>query len=48
VQIHAYIDMVGTFEIASVQANFNDLPYAEARQSVELFSHQVMPFFADS
>jgi alkanesulfonate monooxygenase SsuD/methylene tetrahydromethanopterin reductase-like flavin-dependent oxidoreductase (luciferase family) len=47
-QIQAYIDTIGTFEIASVQAIFNDLPYVEARQSIELFSRKVMPVFADS
>jgi alkanesulfonate monooxygenase SsuD/methylene tetrahydromethanopterin reductase-like flavin-dependent oxidoreductase (luciferase family) len=46
-QIQAYVDTVGPFEIASVQAIFNDLPYADARRSIELFSREVMPVFLD-
>jgi len=40
-QIQAYVETVGPFEIASVQAIFNDLPYADARRSIELFSGDV-------
>jgi alkanesulfonate monooxygenase SsuD/methylene tetrahydromethanopterin reductase-like flavin-dependent oxidoreductase (luciferase family) len=45
-QIEDYIQLVGEFEIASLQVNFSDLPYAVARPSMELFAREVMPKFA--
>lgn len=45
-QIVRYDDEVGGFEVASLQVNFNDLPYAAAERSVRLFSEAVMPRFA--
>jgi alkanesulfonate monooxygenase SsuD/methylene tetrahydromethanopterin reductase-like flavin-dependent oxidoreductase (luciferase family) len=47
-QLEAFIDRVGTFEIASLQVNFSDLPFAEASRSMELFATNVMPRFAAS
>ena len=45
-QIVRYNDEVGGFEVASLQINFNDLPYAAADRSLRLFSEAVMPKFA--
>ncbi len=45
--ITAYDEMVGGFEIASMQVNFNTLPVAEADASMRLFAAEVMPHFAD-
>jgi alkanesulfonate monooxygenase SsuD/methylene tetrahydromethanopterin reductase-like flavin-dependent oxidoreductase (luciferase family) len=42
-QIRDYAETVGGFEVASLQVNFNDLPYATALASMELFAHEVMP-----
>jgi alkanesulfonate monooxygenase SsuD/methylene tetrahydromethanopterin reductase-like flavin-dependent oxidoreductase (luciferase family) len=42
-QINAYRRNVGEFEIASLQVNFNTIPYAEAKKSMELFAREVMP-----
>lgn len=47
-QIEAYAQTSGEFEVASVQAIFNDLAYAEALRSIELFSREVMPRFGAS
>lgn len=44
-QIEAYIELIGGFESASLQVNFNDLPYEAAAQSVRLFGEKVMPRF---
>ena len=44
-QITGYYDMVGGFEIASLQVNFNTVPFDDARASVELFAREVMPYF---
>jgi alkanesulfonate monooxygenase SsuD/methylene tetrahydromethanopterin reductase-like flavin-dependent oxidoreductase (luciferase family) len=44
-QIEEYLEMVGDFEIASLQVNFSDLPYKVARPSMELFAREVMPKF---
>jgi alkanesulfonate monooxygenase SsuD/methylene tetrahydromethanopterin reductase-like flavin-dependent oxidoreductase (luciferase family) len=44
-QIEDYIELVGEFEVASLQVNFSDLPYALARPSMELFAREVMPKF---
>lgn len=44
-QIADYQQRVGGFEIASLQVNFNDLPFDDARRSVELFGRDVIPRF---
>lgn len=44
-QIEDYIEMVGDFDIASLQVNFTDLPYAEALKSMTLFAKDVLPKF---
>src|SRR5207237_449197 len=38
----------GEFEHASLQVNFNTMPYEEALASMRLFAQEVMPRFADS
>jgi alkanesulfonate monooxygenase SsuD/methylene tetrahydromethanopterin reductase-like flavin-dependent oxidoreductase (luciferase family) len=45
-QIADYQKLVGGFEIASLQVNFNTLAFEDARRSVELFAREVMPHFA--
>ena len=45
-QIAAYRDKIGDFEMASLQVNFNTIPYAEAKGSMELFAREVMPKIA--
>ena len=47
-QIDGYLDMVGPFEIASLQVNFFDLAFEHARASVELFGREVIPRYAGS
>lgn len=42
-----YYHEVGGFNIASMQVNFNTLPVEAAEASMQLFSKQVMPHFAD-
>jgi alkanesulfonate monooxygenase SsuD/methylene tetrahydromethanopterin reductase-like flavin-dependent oxidoreductase (luciferase family) len=42
-QIAAYREEVGEFEIASLQVNFNTIPYADAKRSMKLFAKKVMP-----
>jgi alkanesulfonate monooxygenase SsuD/methylene tetrahydromethanopterin reductase-like flavin-dependent oxidoreductase (luciferase family) len=44
-QLEAFIERVGPFEIASLQVNFSELPFEEARRSMQLFASQVMPRF---
>lgn len=46
-QIAAYNELVGGFESASMQANFNTITYEQAERSVRLFAEEVMPRFAD-
>ena len=41
-QIQAYRAAVGEFELASLQVNFNTIPYADAIRSMRLFSSEVM------
>ncbi|MCP4330696.1 MAG: LLM class flavin-dependent oxidoreductase [Alphaproteobacteria bacterium] len=43
--IAGYDDMVGGFEIASLQVNFNTISGAEAAASMQLFAERVMPRF---
>jgi len=45
-QIAAYDEMMGGFEIASLQVNFNTIPLEAAQRSMRLFSEKVMPRFA--
>ncbi len=45
-QIAEYQKLVGGFEIASLQVNFNTLAFDDARRSVDLFAREVMPHFA--
>jgi hypothetical protein len=42
-QIAAYAEMVGGFEIASLQVNFNDLAVEPAERTMRLFAEEVMP-----
>jgi alkanesulfonate monooxygenase SsuD/methylene tetrahydromethanopterin reductase-like flavin-dependent oxidoreductase (luciferase family) len=44
--IAAYDKLVGGFEIASLQVNFNTIPVEAAQRSMRLFSEKVMPRFA--
>ena len=46
--IEAYDEMVGGFDIASMQVNFNTIPAAAAERSMRLFGEQVMPHFGVS
>lgn len=41
-QIAAYDESVGGIEMASMQVNFNTIPYAEAARSMRLFAEKVM------
>jgi alkanesulfonate monooxygenase SsuD/methylene tetrahydromethanopterin reductase-like flavin-dependent oxidoreductase (luciferase family) len=43
-----YQELVGGFEIASLQVNFNTISYDQAARSMELFSEKVMPRFASA
>jgi alkanesulfonate monooxygenase SsuD/methylene tetrahydromethanopterin reductase-like flavin-dependent oxidoreductase (luciferase family) len=44
--IAAYDALVGGFEIASLQVNFNTIPLDAAQRSMRLFAEKVMPRFA--
>jgi alkanesulfonate monooxygenase SsuD/methylene tetrahydromethanopterin reductase-like flavin-dependent oxidoreductase (luciferase family) len=44
--IATYRAQIGSFEIASLQVNFNDLPVVAAEQSMRLFGERVMPRLA--
>jgi alkanesulfonate monooxygenase SsuD/methylene tetrahydromethanopterin reductase-like flavin-dependent oxidoreductase (luciferase family) len=44
--IAAYDNLVGGFEIASLQVNFNTVPVEAAQRSMRLFAEKVMPRFA--
>lgn len=44
-QIETYVERVGGFESASLQVNFNMVPYEEASRSARLFATKVMPRF---
>ena len=44
--IAAYQRQVGGFEIASLQVNFNDLPFPAAKASMRLFGEAVLPLVA--
>ncbi len=43
--IAAYVDMVGEFEIASLQVNFHTMAVDDAERSMRLFAEAVMPHF---
>lgn len=43
--IASYHELVGGFEIASLQVNFNTIPVDEAEASMRLFAAEVMPAF---
>lgn len=42
-QLADYDRQVGGFEVASLQVNFNTVPYGQAKSSVELFAKEVIP-----
>lgn len=42
-QIKAYQALVGRFEVASLQVNFNTISLPDARRSTELFGREVLP-----
>jgi alkanesulfonate monooxygenase SsuD/methylene tetrahydromethanopterin reductase-like flavin-dependent oxidoreductase (luciferase family) len=44
-QLHAFDRELGGVDHVSMQVNFNDMPYAEAEQSVRLFGEKVIPHF---
>lgn len=44
--IASYVDLVGEFEIASLQVNFNTLAVDDAERSMRLFAEAVMPHWA--
>jgi len=44
--IATYHALIGPFEIASLQVNFNDLPLAAAERSMRLFGENVLPRLA--
>lgn len=46
--IAAYQELVGGFEIASMQVNFNTIPIDAAEASMRLFAERVMPKFTDT
>jgi alkanesulfonate monooxygenase SsuD/methylene tetrahydromethanopterin reductase-like flavin-dependent oxidoreductase (luciferase family) len=45
-QIAAYQELIGGFESASLQVNFNTIGQAEAESSMRLFAEKVIPRFA--
>lgn len=45
-QLRAYSESIGGFDIASLQVNFYDIPFAAARKSMALFARDVMPKFS--
>jgi alkanesulfonate monooxygenase SsuD/methylene tetrahydromethanopterin reductase-like flavin-dependent oxidoreductase (luciferase family) len=45
-RIHEYQRLTGGFDSASLQVNFNTIPFAAAAESVRLFGRAVMPKFA--
>ena len=42
-QARAYQELIGGFEVASLQVNFATLPFAEAERSLQLFGREVLP-----
>lgn len=47
-QIRDYTDLVGEFEIASMQVNFDMISLEAAKRSMTLFSREVLPAFGKS
>lgn len=47
-RIACYHRIVGGFDIASMQVNFNTIPIEEAASSVRLFGREVIPRFSES
>ena len=45
-QLHEFERVMSGVDHASMQVNFDDMPYAEAERSVRLFGEKVMPHFA--
>ncbi len=45
-QFHEFDRAMGGVDHASLQVNFNDMPYHDAEQSMRLFGEKVMPHFA--
>ena len=45
-QVAAYDKLIGGFEIASLQVNFNTIPFEAAQRSMRLFSEKVIPRFS--
>jgi alkanesulfonate monooxygenase SsuD/methylene tetrahydromethanopterin reductase-like flavin-dependent oxidoreductase (luciferase family) len=45
-QLHEFDRVMGGVDHASMQVNFNDMPYADAEQSVRLFGEKVIPHSA--
>ena len=45
-QIRDYQEMLGGFESASMQVNFNTISIEDAKRSMQLFAHEVMPTIA--
>ncbi len=43
--IARFVDFMGPFEHASLQINFGDMGYADARRSMQLFASEVLPEF---
>ncbi len=46
-QIDTYQHSIGGFEVASLQVNFNLIPYDDAARSMKLFGEKVIPRFAE-
>jgi alkanesulfonate monooxygenase SsuD/methylene tetrahydromethanopterin reductase-like flavin-dependent oxidoreductase (luciferase family) len=44
--IAAQVEQIGPFDIASMQINFTDLEYEDARASMRLFAREVLPHFS--
>ena len=47
-KIAMYNDLVGGFEVASLQVNFNTIPLDAAQRSMRLFAEKVMPRFGSA
>jgi alkanesulfonate monooxygenase SsuD/methylene tetrahydromethanopterin reductase-like flavin-dependent oxidoreductase (luciferase family) len=45
--VQRYRRLIGDFEIASLQVNFNDIKFADAQASMHLFGEQVLPRLKD-
>ena len=45
--IAEYLDLIGPFEVASLQVNFNTIPVEEAERSMRLFAEKIIPNFTN-